>query len=307
MRPRDFLSGCIGGTEAFGEWMKHTRLAQVGPGRLLTDLMLWPSDYLKCHQYYKANFGYAPRIWRPRTYNEKLLHAKLFRRRRRHTLFADKLAVRKLVAERVGEGCLPRIWWRGSKLLEARGIDLPERFVVKANHGWEAVLLVDNRDAFDWAAATQRTDAWMRADHSLEAGEWQYRWIEPELYIEEHLGDTRGAPPPDYKFFCFHGRVEFLSVDLDRATAVTRVMHGRDFEILPFGFGYPRHETKTPRPDCFEEMIEVAEALSAGEPFVRVDLYDVGRPVFGELTLHPGSGFDPFDPPAMDEQFGALI
>ncbi len=304
---RHLLARAFGATERGGARLKATRLNAWPIGRWLIDATLWPSDWLKCHQYYKAEFGRPPRVFRPRTFNEKLIHAKLLQRRKRHVQFADKLAARAVVEKKVGAEYLSTIHWTGTDLAQARGLELPDRFVVKANHGWNTVLLARDADRFDWAAAAETTAEWARDDHSMRAGEWQYRWIEPTLYIEEFLEAEGGEPPPDYKFFCFHGRVEFLSVDLDRFTSVTRVLHGRDFEVLPFGYGYPRHDQPSKRPACFEEMIEIAETLSRGEPFLRVDLYDVGRPVFGELTLHPGSGFDPFDPPEWDEKFGALI
>ena len=49
-------------------------------------------------------------------------------------------------------------------------------------------------------------------------------------------------------------------------------------------------------------MIELAEILAEGEPFLRVDLYDMGRPVFGELTFHPESGLGQFTPSDWDER-----
>ena len=51
--------------------------------------------------------------------------------------------------------------------------------------------------------------------------------------------------------------------------------------------------------------IQIAEILSNREPFIRVDLYDCGRPVFGELTLHPEAGLGHFTPPEWDLRFGA--
>jgi hypothetical protein len=35
--------------------------------------------------------------------------------------------------------------------------------------------------------------------------------------------------------------------------------------------------------------------------------YDVGKPMFGELTLHPEAGFGICDPPEWDERLGALL
>ncbi len=54
-------------------------------------------------------------------------------------------------------------------------------------------------------------------------------------------------------------------------------------------------------------MVGMAEALAGRESFIRVDLYDVGRPVFGELTLHPGAGLERFDPPEYDAIVGKLM
>ena len=104
----------------------------------------------------------------------------------------------------------------------------------------------------------------------------------------------------DYKFFCFHGRVELVQVDADRFLNHTRAIMDRHFERLPVTFQYPPITLRTQKPQCFEQMIRVAELLAAGEKFIRVDLYDLGRPIFGELTLHPESGLGKFDPPEWD-------
>ena len=53
-------------------------------------------------------------------------------------------------------------------------------------------------------------------------------------------------------------------------------------------------------------MVQVSERLATDEPYLRVDLYDIGRPVFGELTLHPNAGRMQFDPPDWDERLGRL-
>ncbi len=53
-------------------------------------------------------------------------------------------------------------------------------------------------------------------------------------------------------------------------------------------------------------MISVAERLSEGLDFVRVDLYDVSnRIVFGELTNYPDAGKERFDPQEWDAPIGS--
>jgi hypothetical protein len=40
-------------------------------------------------------------------------------------------------------------------------------------------------------------------------------------------------------------------------------------------------------------------------PYVRLDLYEMSGAVkFGEFTFYPGGGFDTFDPPEWDYEFG---
>lgn len=63
-----------------------------------------------------------------------------------------------------------------------------------------------------------------------------------------------------------------------------------------------------PKPSCMDEMFNIAEQLSQGIPFARIDLYSCNnRAYFGEITLFPDSGFDANLLPETDERFGKLI
>jgi len=61
-----------------------------------------------------------------------------------------------------------------------------------------------------------------------------------------------------------------------------------------------------PKPPHFSELLAAAEELGSGFPFVRVDLYDAARPIFGEMTFYPGSGTRCFSPRSIDLKFGEL-
>lgn len=65
---------------------------------------------------------------------------------------------------------------------------------------------------------------------------------------------------------------------------------------------------ETPKPEKLDEMVRLAEVLTNGIPFVRVDFYYVeGKIYFGELTFYPGAGFEKFDPEEWDYKLGELI
>lgn len=312
LRPR--VSGVVRGvaaravaaSEAVGRRLARTPLRRSALGRHLVDLVLWPSDCSKVRWEFFKVFRRSPRLLAPRTFNEYLQASKLFRRRPSYVRFADKIAVREYVAARIGPQYLTRLYWTGTDLTAAAGLSLPPRFVVKANQGSGTNLIVTNAARFDWAEAARQAAGWLRHDHSVYFAEWQYRWVPPALLIEEFLEGPGGSVPLDYKFFCFRGRVQFVQVDFGRFGRHTRSLYDREFRLLPVGLHYPRHPDAADPPANFALMRRLAEQLSAGEPFLRVDLYDVGRPVFGELTLHPGAGLERFDPPEWDLAVGRL-
>ena len=62
------------------------------------------------------------------------------------------------------------------------------------------------------------------------------------------------------------------------------------------------------KPDNISEMFVIAEKLSQGIPFSRIDLYNVNQKIyFGEVTFFPDSGFDPNLLPETDLYFGNKI
>jgi hypothetical protein len=94
-------------------------------------------------------------------------------------------------------------------------------------------------------------------------------------------------------------------VDYDRYTRHTRNLFDRDLKRLECGYEYPVEPERRELPGNMPELFEKARALSAGFPFVRVDLYSVkGRIYFGEMTFYPEKGVGVFDPPGYDLEFG---
>lgn len=55
-------------------------------------------------------------------------------------------------------------------------------------------------------------------------------------------------------------------------------------------------------------MEQLAERLSEGCPFLRVDFYEIaGKVYFGELTLFPASGMGRFTPGEWDKKLGHFL
>ena len=307
VKSREIILKAIRASNQAGKALRFRGWGRYLAGRMIVDLLLWPSNFLVVRRQYASLFGRPPRLLFPITFNEKLQRDKLFRRRSRHAIFADKIAVRDYVKERVGSHVLTKLYWTGTDL---RGVPhgiLPKKFVIKPNHTSGGILIVTDRDAFNWKQAYEQTSHWLQQDHSEMSAEWEYRWIEPRLLIEEFIEGDDGRSPRDFKFFCFRGRVEMVQIDFDRFLNHTRTFVGRNFEVLQFGLQYARYLGALVPPPNFSTMIGIAEALAGRESFIRVDLYDVGRPIFGELTLSPEAGLGKFDPPEYDAILGRLM
>lgn len=61
-------------------------------------------------------------------------------------------------------------------------------------------------------------------------------------------------------------------------------------------------------PENLNEMISIAEQLSNGFKFLRVDLYNIkGKIFFGELTFYPAAGMGAFVPEEWDEKLGGML
>src|SRR5690606_15858403 len=108
------------------------------------------------------------------------------------------------------------------------------------------------------------------------------------------------------KFYCFHGEPRFLYVSQGLEDHSTARVAFLSLEWVTLGFGrsdYDDFEHVPPKPQKFDEMIAAAKLLSAGIPFVRVDLFEHdGVVLFSEMTFHPVSGMMPFLPREADAQ-----
>ncbi len=276
----------------------------------MTDEQLLQQDIVYIRARFRRELGREPDLANPQTFNEKLQWLKLYRRTPGLNQLADKCAVRRLVEQKVGSRCLNELYgaFDTTDELESALGRLPDSFVIKPNHWSGAVWRVQAKSQFDWPTNKREMDALLAASfYNAQQGEWCYHGIRPRLMAERFLKDQSGELR-DYKLFCFDGRVHYIQVHVGRFVNHAECFYDRDWRKQPWVMVYRPYEGSIPRPANLAEMITVAERLSAGHPFLRVDLYDTcGRVVFGELTLFPHSGWNVRLPDPIDRYLGSLI
>jgi len=238
------------------------------------------------------------RLREPRRFTEWIQHRKLHDRDRRLPVLIDKVAVKALVAAALGpEWVIPTLW-QGRVLPDRPPAPLP--LVVKARHGCGQVAFV--RTPAEWVAARSRAASWSDGRYGRWLDEWAYAQVPRGLLIEPYVGRA-DTLPIDYKLFVFGGRVAFVQVHLDRATAHRWIVMDRDWcRASP-----PTRDPDPARPATLDRLIAGAERLGRGYEFLRIDCYEVaGQPLFGEVTVYPGSGLLPVVPGSLDRHMGAL-
>ncbi len=258
---------------------------------------------------YRIQMGKRLELDPPRTFNEKLQWLKLHDRRPEQTRWVDKYEVRKLIAGLVGEDHLfplLGVWDRAEDVDFDR---LPDRFVLKCTHDSGGTVICRDKSRFDVRAARRKLAAGLKRNYYWAGREWAYKDVRPRIIAEPLMADESGTELKDYKFFCFDGEPRLIQVDFDRFANHKRNLYDLEWRYQPFQLMFPTDPGRViPKPANLDEVLAFVRRITPKVPFMRTDLYLIGRRIyFGEFTLHHGGGAEPFQPESYDEQLGTWI
>jgi hypothetical protein len=271
--------------------------------KLLKDMT--PDSVVHIRKWRNAH-GVFPRIFRPVTFSEKVLHRNLFERRDEFKQIADKAAVRSYVERRLGPEILPKLYHLTGDPDSIPFDELPSRFVVKPTHGSGWVRVVTDKATLDRADLIATCADWLKRSYYRESREIVYKGVEPRILVEEFIDDG-GATPNDYKLFVFGGSVEYIQADLNRFDRHKQLLYSPAWKKLDVRYIGDDISGEVERPPHLREMIEAAEMLGRDWDFIRADFYDTaGRLYFGEITLTPNEGCVRFRPQEFDDYLGSL-
>jgi hypothetical protein len=264
---------------------------------------------------YKKRFGKFPDLDRPKTLNEKIVWLKLNDRTPLHTQCADKYAVRRLVADKIGEQYLVPLFFQTKDPKEIKPENLPDvPCIIKTNHDSGGVIFVHKKNEVDWKKIQKHLTKKLKQNYYPQSKEWQYKHISPRIIVEKLLQNSEGKIPEDYKLHCFNGKVRMIQVDMGRGTeAHYRNWYNANWDREPYKWSTSKGDGKftdpseedVPKPITLEKMIALSQVLAKPFDYVRVDWYDVeGKLYFGELTFHHDGGYRPILPKEWDLKLG---
>ncbi|MCI9271176.1 MAG: glycosyl transferase [Dorea sp.] len=291
--------------------MKKKRIGKAS--RTCYVILSYLSPRLNTILLFLKKFGRFPELKNPVTLNEKLLKLKLedYGTNELVRQCADKYRVRDYVKNCGLENCLNKLWEVYDRPEDIDWESLPESFAMKWNFGCGYNVICRNKEELDIREAEQKLRKWGREPFWAYFSELQYRGVPKKIIVEEYIGGKEGTSPEDYKFYCFHGSAYCVMLCVgreegwpkfyffDREFRLMRI--NRDSAQAPEGFSLPK-------PEGIEEAFGIADRLSRGFPFVRVDLYLTERGArFGEMTFTPAAALDNKRLPETDLLFGSLM
>lgn len=266
-------------------------------------------EYLK--RKYKACMGKELNLSSPKTFNEKLQWLKLHDRKPEYTIMVDKYAVRKYIADTIGEEYLIPLLGVWDNPDDIDFDSLPNQFVLKCNHNSGlGMCICKDKSKLNIEKVKAELRKGLKQDYYLTSREWPYKDVPRKIICEKYMTDTRTNDLYDYKFFCFGGQVKCFKVDYDRFIEHHANYYDTSGGILPFGEAAlpPVYDKSIKMTHNLKKMCELAEKLTAGMTFLRADFYDVeGKIYFGELTFYPASGMGSFTDDYWNSRLGEWI
>lgn len=271
----------------------------------LAKLLLFIPDNLFNKLLFWIKLGYWGNFKTPKSYSEKINHVKLYSKNKLRKLVADRINVRNYVKEKTPDCKLIDILWAGELFTEAIYKSLPQKFVIKANHGSGMVLIVDKKTN-NFSNIYTETEKWKKIDYGRITRQFVYNDLPRTIIVEEFI-NFNSKVLPDYKFLCIKGKVQFIQVDLDRFDGHARNIYDEYFNKIDITLEYSSGR-EIEKPILFEKGKLIAERLASDFDFIRVDLYIMDNIIyFGELTNTPGNGFERFTPISFDFELGKKI
>lgn len=263
-------------------------------------------NYLK-YIFYKK-MGKDLNLDSPRTFNEKLQWLKINDRSDCHTVYADKLKLKKIVRDLLGDEYTTKTYFETKKPSLISGY-IPRNFpvVIKTNHDQGTVFVVNNPTKRELLIIENKLRIALAKNLYWRYREWQYKNIEKTIYIEEFIENDKKS-------------LDELKIHIANGNCIC-IKHKRNFENNTYYNWYSRDwqplKIKRPnqlegdsidRPKNLEKLIDVAKKISEGFLFARVDIMmNDDRIIVGEVTFHPAGGLRPFIPESDDLKLGSQL
>ena len=189
--------------------------------------------------------------------------------------------------------------------------ELPDKFVLKCNHGSGMNIFCKDKSEFDLEKSKKQLNKWLNFNYGLGGAEFQYYFIKRKIFSSFYLGDEI----IDYKVYCFNGNPKYIVAKklLDEKThQYAYNYYNLNWTLSEIEYGSNQYKRDPniiiEKPKNLDLIIDYSKKLSNEFGFVRVDFYEIDNTVYlGELTFTPTNAINPFKNEAQRIYLGSLI
>lgn len=273
---------------------------------------LLPDAWVLKWDFYR-HMGRPLNLDKPVSFCEKLQWLKLYNRQPHYTTLVDKYAVKRWVAEVIGEQYVVPTLGIWDKFDDIDFNILPNQFVLKCTHDSGGLVICKNKKNFDYCLARKKINDSLKRNFYYQSREWPYKNVPHRIIAEKYMEDKKDGELRDYKFYTFNGIPQYLLLATNRQSKDKSLCfdyYDMNFNHLPLtNYWHPNNKCEHPHcPMNFEKMKELCHILAKDIPHVRVDFYEVdGKIYFGEMTFFPQGGFLKLLPNSWEKEWGDLI
>lgn len=257
---------------------------------------------------YKMKLGRKLNLDKPTRYTEKLQWYKLFYRNDLMPICADKYTVRKYLEEKEMGYLLNDLYEVFESPEDISFENLPNEFVLKLSNGSSTNFVCKNKNEYNVNDIQKKFKDYIAQANTAAGREWVYGCNKPVIVAEKLLIDKNqeNGELVDYKILCFNGKPEYIICVSGRYTDhYNHVVYDTNWNKQDVMIGNTSKDWEYPRPEKFDEMLNIAEELSKDFPHARIDLYSLeSKLIFGEITFFPWSGYMTFSPEKFDDILG---
>ena len=202
---------------------------------------------------------------------------------------SDKILLHEFSKKALGKDICNKILKIYNNIEEININELPNKFVLKTNHGSGFNIVVNNKSNLDYIIAKRNLNKWINIDFGKFSMEFHYSFIKKKIFAEEFIGDEI----KNYKFLCFNGKPKFVYLSIMENNKKYRNFYDMNWNFLNFHCLSEPHPIKNfSKPIFFELMKRYARILSREFIFVRIDFYELENDIrLGELTFTPMNSF----------------
>jgi len=214
----------------------------------------------------------------------------------------DKEFVKQYIKSVVGEKYIIPTTAILRSAAEVNNYNFPADCCIKPTHASGEFIFRKSSELLE----TDKIKKWLSLNCYLAYREANYRVLTPTVIVEPILFNTSSIK--DYRVFCFQGKPRFIMLDLARNVPRSRKLYDTHWNEFECDTKKLRSLEEIERPKNLDEMLRVAEKLSAKFSFVRVDLYTDGNVCqVGEITHCHSRALESFWPKSYESKISKCI